>query len=81
MRCGGNRRAGGGAFASGAAARSGGDAKQKVQTVHRSRVVLDIGGVRHITSVATLRSRPGSMLDAMFSGAVVVVVVLQQYAA
>ena len=44
-------------------------AMQKVQTAHRSRVVLDIGGVRHVTSVATLRSRPGTMLDAMFSGA------------
>ena len=27
-----------------------------------------MGGVRYVTSVATLRSRPGSMLDAMFSG-------------
>ena len=43
-------------------------AMQKVQAAHRSRVVLDIGGVRHVTSVATLRSRPGTMLDAMFSG-------------
>ena len=43
-------------------------AMQKVQASHRSRVVLDIGGVRHVTSVATLRSRPGTMLDAMFSG-------------
>ena len=43
-------------------------AMQKVQAAHRSRVVLDVGGVRHVTSVATLRSRPGSMLDAMFSG-------------
>ena len=41
---------------------------QKVQAAHRSRVVLDIGGVRHVTSVATLRSCPGTMLDAMFSG-------------
>jgi hypothetical protein len=30
-------------------------AVQKIQAVHRSRVVLDIGGVRHVTSVATLR--------------------------
>ena len=43
-------------------------AMQKVQAAHRSRVVLDIGGVRHVTSVATLRSRPGTMLDAMFCG-------------
>ncbi len=43
-------------------------AMQKVQAAHRSRVELDIGGVRHVTSVATLRSRPGAMLDAMFSG-------------
>ena len=58
-------------------------AMQKVQAAHRSRVVLDIGGVRHVTSVATLRSRPGSMLDAMFSGAAsfsrAVLVVSQQY--
>ena len=46
---------------------------QKVQAAHRSRVVLDIGGVRHVTSVATLRSRPGTMLDAMFSGNSIVV--------
>jgi hypothetical protein len=45
---------------------------QKVQTSHRSRVVLDTGGVRHVTSVSTLRNRTGSMLD---------LVVLQQYAA
>ena len=43
-------------------------AMQKVQTAHLGRVVLDIGGVQHVTSVATLRSRPGTMLDAMFSG-------------
>jgi hypothetical protein len=43
-------------------------AMQKVQAAHRSRVVLDIGGVRHVTSVATLRSHPGTMLDVMFSG-------------
>ena len=36
-------------------------AMQKVQASHRSRVVLDIGGVRHVTSVATLRSRPGTI--------------------
>ncbi len=45
-------------------------AMQKVQAAHRSRVVLDIGGVRHVTSVATLRSRSGTMLDAMFSGSI-----------
>ena len=54
---------------------------EKVHTAHRSRVVLDIGGVRHVTSVATLRSHPGSMLVAMCSGDVVVVVMLRQYAA
>ncbi len=31
--------------------------------MERSRVELDIGGTRHVTSVSTLRSRPGSMLD------------------
>ncbi len=31
-------------------------------------LTVDVGGVRHVTSLATLRSRPGSMLDAMFSG-------------
>ena len=53
-------------------------ALQKVQAAHRSRVVL-------VTSVATLRSRPGTMLDDMFSGSslilCVLVLVLQQYAA
>ncbi len=29
---------------------------------------VDVGGVQHVTSLATLRSRPGSMLDVMFSG-------------
>ena len=33
-----------------------------------SEVELDVGGVRHVTSLATLRSHPGSMLDVMFSG-------------
>ncbi len=37
---------------------------QQVQERQRTRVELDEGGVRHVTS---LRSRPG-MLDAMFSG-------------
>ena len=41
---------------------------QQVHNAQRSRVELDIGGTRHVTSVSTLRSRPGSMLDAMFSG-------------
>ncbi len=58
-------------------------AMQKVQAAHRSRVVLNIGGVRHVTSAATLRSRPGTMLDAMFSASslifCVLVLVLQQY--
>ena len=43
-------------------------AMQQVQDCQRTRVELDVGGVRHVTSVATLRSRPGSMLDALFSG-------------
>ena len=43
-------------------------AMEQAQAAHRSRVELDVGGVRYVTSVATLRSRPGSMLDAMFSG-------------
>ena len=43
-------------------------AMQQVQERQRTRVELDVGGVRHVTSVATLRSRPGSMLDALFSG-------------
>ena len=43
-------------------------AMHQVQQTQRSRVELDIGGIRHVTSIATLRSRPGSMLDALFSG-------------
>ncbi len=33
-------------------------AMQQVQERQRTRVELDVGGVRHVTSVATLRSRP-----------------------
>ena len=51
-------------------------AMQKVQAAHLGRVVLDIGGVEHVTSVATLRSRPGTMLDAMFSGNNVLIICL-----
>ncbi len=43
-------------------------AMQQVQRRQRTRVELDVGGVRHdvvVTSVATLRKRPGSMLDAI----------------
>ena len=43
-------------------------AMQQVHNAQRSRVELDIGGTRYVTSVSTLRSRPGSMLDALFSG-------------
>jgi hypothetical protein len=43
-------------------------AMQKVHEAQRGRVTLDVGGTLFVTSVATLRSRPGSMLDAMFSG-------------
>ncbi len=40
-----------------------------VDEVRTSDIVeLDVGGVRYVTSLTTLRSRPGSMLDAMFSG-------------
>ena len=43
-------------------------AMQQLQQAQDSRVELDVGGHRYSTSVATLRSKPGSMLDAMFSG-------------
>ena len=43
-------------------------AMQQVHNAQRSRVELDIGGTRYVTSRSTLRSRPGSMLDALFSG-------------
>ena len=43
-------------------------AMQQVHNSQRSRVELDIGGTRYVTSRSTLRSRPGSMLDALFSG-------------
>ena len=41
---------------------------QQIHNAQRSRVELDIGGTRYVTSRSTLRSRPGSMLDALFSG-------------
>ncbi len=43
-------------------------AMEQRQAAQRSRIELEVGGVRFVTSVATLRSRPGSMLDAMYSG-------------
>ena len=43
-------------------------ALHKVSLAQESRVVLDVGGTEYVTSVATLRSRAGSMLDAMLSG-------------
>ncbi len=43
-------------------------AMQQVQERQRTRVELDVGGVRHVPSVATLLRNPGSMLDALFSG-------------
>ena len=43
-------------------------AMEKVQAEQRTRVEVDVGGVRFVTSTSTLRSRPGSMLDAKFSG-------------
>ena len=43
-------------------------AMHKVAVAQDSRVELEVGGVRFVTSVATLRSRAGSMLDALFSG-------------
>ena len=43
-------------------------AMQQVERAQDSRVTLNVGGVRYETSIATLRSTPGTMLDAMFSG-------------
>jgi hypothetical protein len=43
-------------------------AMEQLQAAQRSRIELEVGGARFVTSVATLRSRPGSMLDAMYSG-------------
>ena len=43
-------------------------ALHKVSLAQESRVVLDVGGTEYVTSVATLRSRAGSMLDALLSG-------------
>ena len=43
-------------------------AMQQVERAQDSRVALNVGGVRYETSIATLRSTPGTMLDAMFSG-------------
>ena len=40
----------------------------QVEHAQDSRVKLNVGGVRYETSIATLRSTPGTMLDAMFSG-------------
>ena len=43
-------------------------AMQHVRRAQDSRVELDVGGRRFSTSVATLRSKENTMLDAMFSG-------------
>ena len=43
-------------------------AMQQVQATQGSQVELDVGGQHFSTSLATLRSKPGTMLDAMFSG-------------
>ena len=43
-------------------------AMQQVERAQDSRVTLNVGGVRYETSITTLRSTPGTMLDAMFSG-------------
>jgi hypothetical protein len=43
-------------------------AMQKQQEAQQGRVVLDIGGYRHTTSVQTLRRLPGTFFDAYFSG-------------
>ena len=43
-------------------------AMQQLQQAQDSRVELDVGGQRYCTSLATLRSKPGCMLSAMFSG-------------
>jgi hypothetical protein len=43
-------------------------AMQRMQERQRTRVELDVGGLRYVTWVATLCSRPGNMLNAIFSG-------------
>ena len=43
-------------------------AMEQVQRAQDSRVELDVGGQRYCTSIATLTSKPGCMLSAMFSG-------------
>ena len=43
-------------------------AMRKLQQTQDSKVELDVGGHKYSTSVATLRCKPGTMLDAMFSG-------------
>ena len=45
-------------------------ALHRVSLAQQSRVVLDVGGREFVTSVATLRSRVGSFLDALRSGRV-----------
>ena len=44
-------------------------AMERVRVAQDSRVWLDVGGCRFETSVALLRSKPGTMLDAMFRSA------------
>ena len=43
-------------------------AMHKQRVAQDSRVELEVGGSTFVTSVATLRSRAGSMLAALFSG-------------
>ena len=43
-------------------------AMAKVHLSQESKVELNIGGTSFTTSVSTLRNKPGTMLDAMFSG-------------
>lgn len=44
------------------------EAVERVCARQRQAILLDVGGVQYKTTRATLRSVPGSMLDAMFSG-------------
>ena len=44
------------------------EAMQQLHLAQDSRVELDVGGRRFKTSVATMRNKPGTMLDALFNG-------------
>ena len=43
-------------------------AMQRHEEQHKGRVELDVGGVRYVTSVETLRRVPWTFFDAYFSG-------------